>query len=59
MKKIIAKEARKQIMYAVDFRDMHTGIHGLYYGKDKKRVEEFAKEIEYIHTATDMTDDDI
>lgn len=34
---------KKQTMWAVNFRNMHTGIHGLYYGKDRKRVEEFAK----------------
>ena len=52
-------EARKQIMWAINFRNMHTGVHGLYYGKDKRRVEKFAREIEDIYTATDMTDEDI
>jgi antirestriction protein len=50
----MVSEARKQIMWAINFRNMHTAVHGLFYGKDKKRVEEFAKEIEYIQTASDM-----
>ena len=41
-------EARKQIMWAINFRNMRTAVHGMYYGKDRKRVEEFAKELEYI-----------
>ena len=47
-------EARKQIMWAIDYRNMHTAIHGLFYGKDKKRVKAFEKELEYLHTATDL-----
>ena len=39
----MVNEARKQIMWAVNFRSMHTAVHGLYYGKDRKRVQEFAK----------------
>ena len=35
-------------MWAINFRNMRTAIHGMYYGKDRKRVEEFAKELEYI-----------
>ena len=38
-------EARKQIMWAVNVRNMHTAIHGLYYGKDKRRVQKFAREM--------------
>ena len=57
MKKIIAKEARKQIMYAVDFRSMHTAIHGLYYGKNRRDVEQFAKALEAI-SSDDLNDDE-
>ena len=39
----MVNEARKQIMWAINFRNMRTAIHGMYYGKDRKRVEEFAK----------------
>ena len=38
-------EARKQTMWAVNFRSMRTGIHGLYYGKDKRQVQKFAREM--------------
>ena len=55
----MVNEARKQIMWAIDYRNMHTAMHGLFYGKDKKRVREFEKELEYINTATDMTDEEI
>ena len=51
--KKIVKEARLPVMWAIDYRNMHTGIHGLYYGKDRKRVEEFANEIEYIQKNDD------
>ena len=44
----------KQIMWAIDYRNMYTAIHGLFYGKDKKRVKAFEKELEYLHTATDL-----
>ena len=57
MKKMIAKEARKQIMYAVDFRSMHTAIHGLYYGKNRRDVEQFAKALEAI-SSDDLNDDE-
>lgn len=47
-------EARKQIMWAINFRNMHTAVHGMFYGKSKKRVEEFANEIEYIEKNDDL-----
>jgi len=28
---------------------MRTAIHGMYYGKDKKKVQNFAQELEYIN----------
>ncbi len=55
----MVNEAKKQIMWAINFRNMHTAVHGLFYGKDRRRVEEFARGIEDIYTATDMTDEDI
>ena len=58
MKKIIAKEARKQIVYAIDFRDMHTGIHGLYYGRNRKDVEKFADRLEVINCDDEITPDE-
>ena len=39
----MTSEARKQIMWAINFRNMQTAVHGMYYGKNRKRVEEFAK----------------
>ena len=29
---------RKQILWAVDVRNMNTAMHGLFYGPDKKQV---------------------
>ena len=49
----MVNEAKKQIMWAINFRNMSTAIHGLYYGKDRKRVEAFADEIEYIQNNDD------
>ena len=46
-------EERKKIMWAINFRNMSTAIHGLYYGKDRKRVEAFADELEYIQNNDD------
>lgn len=42
-------EMKKQILWAVNFRSMHTGIHGLYYGQDKRRVQEFAREMNELN----------
>lgn len=50
----MVNETRKQIMWAIDYRNMNTAIHGLFYGKDKKRVKAFEKELEHLHTATDL-----
>ena len=36
---------KKQTMWAINFRNMRTGIHGLYYGKDKRQVQKFAREM--------------
>ncbi len=33
----------------MNFRSMHTAVHGLYYGKDKRKVQKFAQELEYIN----------
>lgn len=49
----MVSEGKKKIMWAINFRNMHTAVHGLFYGKDKKRVEEFANEIEYIENNAD------
>ena len=37
----IVKESRKPHMWAVDFRNMNTAIHGLFYGADRKEVQSF------------------
>ncbi len=50
----MVNESRKQIMWAVNFRNMHTAIHGLYYGQDKRKVQKFAQELEDIN---DMSGD--
>ena len=55
MKKIIANEARKQIMWAIDFRDMHSGIHGLYYGKNRRDVEKFYDRLKVIYADDDIS----
>ena len=47
-KKIMTKEARLPVMWAIDFRDMHSGIHGLYYAKDRKLVEEFYEALKSV-----------
>lgn len=44
----MVNEARKQVMWAIDFRDMHTAIHGLYYAKDRKLVEEFYEALKSV-----------
>ena len=40
-------------MYAVDFRSMRTAIHGLFVGKDRRRVEKFHDRLQ------DMCRDDV
>lgn len=47
-KKIMTKEAKLPVMWAIDFRDMHSGIHGLYYAKDRKLVEEFYEALKSV-----------
>ena len=48
--KKIVKEAKLPVMWAIDFRDMHSGIHGLYYGKDWRDVEEFYNRLDSIYS---------
>lgn len=59
MKKMIVKEARKRIMYAVDYRNMNTAIHGLFYGKDRRMVEMFAKRLEAIEDDTETSPEEM
>lgn len=40
---------RKQIMWAINFRNMRTAVHGMYYGKDKRRVQKFAREMDRLN----------
>ena len=35
-------------MYAVDFRNMRTAIHGLFVGKDRRRMERFHRRLSAI-----------
>ena len=48
--KKIVKEAKLPLMWAIDYRDMHSGIHGLYYGKDRRDVEEFYNRLDSIYS---------
>lgn len=48
--KKIVKEAKLPVMWAIDYRDMHSGIHGLYYGKDRRDVEEFYNRLDSIYS---------
>lgn len=36
-------------MWAVNFRSMHTAIHGLFYGKNKSRVQKFYRDLEEVN----------
>lgn len=53
MKKTMAKEARLPVMWAIDFRDYHTAIHGLIYAKDRKVVEQFYERLSAIFDEED------
>ena len=37
----IVKESRKPHMWAINFRNMNTAVHGLLYGADRKEVQSF------------------
>ncbi len=49
MKKI-NRESRLPHKWAIDFRNMHTAIHGLFYGDDIKVVNQFYKELQSLDT---------
>ena len=53
--KKIVKEARLPVMWAIDFRDMHSAIHGLIYGKNRRDVEEFYDRLNEIYSDEDMS----
>ena len=53
--KKIVKEARLPVMWAIDFRDMHSAIHGLIYGKNRRDVEEFYDRLKGIYSDEDMS----
>ena len=53
--KKIVKEARLPVMWAIDFRDMHSAIHGLRYGKNRRDVEEFYDRLKGIYSDEDMS----
>ena len=56
----MVNEARKQILWAVDVRNMNTALHGLFYGPDKRQVQKFAKALDAIfsdYERGDLDDD--
>ena len=53
--KKIVKEARLPVMWAIDFRDMHSAIHGLIFGKNRRDVEEFYDRLKGIYSDEDMS----
>ena len=57
--KKIVKEARLPVMWAIDYRDFHTAIHGLFYGKDRRQVEKFAKRLEAISNDTETSPEEM
>lgn len=44
----VVKESSKPPMWAIDYRDMNSAIHGLYYAKDRKLVEEFYEALKFV-----------
>ena len=51
-------ESRKQIMWAIDYRDFHTAIHGLIYGKNRRDVEKFYDRLKVIYADDDISPDE-
>ena len=48
--KKIVKESRKPHMWAVDFRNMNTAVHGLFYGADRKEVQSFYNNLKDLNS---------
>lgn len=48
--KKIVKESRKPHMWAIDFRNMNTAVHGLFYGADKKEVQSFYNNLKDLNS---------
>ena len=46
----IVKESRKPHMWAVDFRNMNTAVHGLFYGDDRKEVQSFYNNLKDLNS---------
>ena len=53
--KKIVKEAKLPVMWAIDYRDFHTAIHGLIYGKNRRDVEEFYDRLKAIYSDRDIS----
>lgn len=53
--KKIVKEARLPVMWAIDYRDFHTAIHGLIYGKNRRDVEKFYDRLKVIYADRDIS----
>ena len=46
----IVKESRKPHMWAIDFRNMNTAVHGLFYGADRKEVQSFYNNLKDLNS---------
>ena len=46
----VVKESRLPHKWAIDFRNMHTAIHGLFYGDSRKEVESFYNNLVELNT---------
>ena len=42
-------------MWAIDYRDFHSAIHGGIYGRDRRGVEEFYKRLDAIYSDADLS----
>ena len=45
----------KEVMWAIDYRDFHTAIHGLIYGKNRRDVEKFYDRLKVIYADDDIS----
>ena len=51
----VVKEAQLPVMWAIDYRDFRTAIHGLYYGKNRRDVEKFYDRLKVIYADDDIS----
>ena len=57
-KEDVVNESRMPVMWAIDYRDMHTAIHGLIYGKNRRDVEQFYDRLKVIYADDDISPDE-